>query len=77
MTDTNKTKSKKGKKKEEVEEEEDGEETTQKNQLMFMGQGNIDNFDNEDEGYVEKVREPNTIHLRFQQRTTRKCLTII
>ena len=36
----------------------------------------IDTFGGEDD-FVEKEREPNIIHLHYQQRTTRKCITII
>ena len=36
----------------------------------------MDTFGGEDD-FVEKEREPNIIHLHYQQRTTRKCITII
>lgn len=55
------------------EEDEEGE--------IVMGNNDMDmvNFnDNQDMGEEFKVRkEPNMIHLHYQQRTTRKCLTIV
>ena len=54
-------------------------------ELVFGGANEIDdmkmvNFgdgDNLGEEFGEKQREPNIIHLHYQQRTARKCLTII
>jgi len=49
--------------------------------VHFAGNNDIVNFgggiDNMGEEFGEKQMEPNVIHLHYQQRTMRKCLTII
>ena len=48
-------------------------------ELVFGASATNDmvNFGGDDDEFVEKEREPNFIHLHYQQRTTRKCITII
>ena len=47
------------------------------NDLQMVNFGGNDNVENLGEEFGEKHREPNVIHLHYQQRTARKCLTII
>ncbi len=69
---TDKTKKTVGKKEVKFEKEESSE-------LVFGATSGNDmvNFGGDDEEFGEAKREPNVIHLHYQQRTTRKCLTIV
>ncbi len=69
---TDKTKKTAGKKDVKFEKEESSE-------LVFGATSGNDmvNFGGDDEEFGEAKREPNVIHLHYQQRTTRKCLTIV
>ena len=59
----------------------DDEAAAASGEVIFNKTGNDDmmnlNFVGEEEQFGEKEREPNIIHLHYQQRTTRKCITII
>ena len=64
-----------------------GDKKGEDNDDMVFGNNDVDqqlemvNFggdeNNLEEGFGEHKREPNIIHLHYQQRTARKCLTII
>ena len=55
------------------------EDDAPQGELVFGAgaQNDMVNFGGDDDEFVEKEREPNFIHLHYQQRTTRKCITII
>ena len=76
----------KGKKKitKKVESSESEEESEDDNQKMILGQfddnmgGGFDDDQFENQERRERVKEETTlVHIRFQQRTTRKCITIV